>query len=254
MTVGVVARNTFRETTRDRMLIAVIAGGLALFAATQALSPLALGEESRLMVDLGLSGITVLGMMVVLLVGGSLVAKEIERKTVYNLLSRPITRHEYLIGKWAGLTGTLWVMCAALGLGLWGSLALRGLGSYGQAVVEAVYLCGLELSLMASTAVLFSALSTPVLSSLYTVGLFLIGQWSYDLRSYAHAMPPQSRWILESVASVVPNLPIFNMRSMASVVDPTTVVHLLTATAYCALYAGCALALATAAFESRDFK
>jgi ABC-type transport system involved in multi-copper enzyme maturation permease subunit len=236
------------------VLIAVIACGLALFLATWILAPLALGEENRIMVDLGLSGITLLGMLVVLLVGGSLVAKEIERKTVYNLLSRPITRHEYLIGKWLGLTGTLWVMCAALGVGLWISIALRGLGAYGPVLMQAVFLCGLELSLMASTAVLFSALSTPVLSALYTLGLFLVGQWSYDLRAYAHSMPAESRWILDTVSSVVPNLPIFNMRSLASVGDPTTLVHLATATAYALLYAGCALALATAAFESRDFK
>lgn len=254
MTIGVVARNTFRETARDRVLIGVITCGLALFAATQVLSPLALGEESRLMVDVGLSGITTLGMMVVLLVGGSLVAKEIERKTVYNLLSRPIARHEYLIGKWLGLTATLWVMCAALGIGLWASVALRGLGGYAPVLAQAVFLCGLELSLMASAAVLFSALSTPVLSALYTAGLFMVGQWSYDLRSYAHSLPAETRWVLESVASVVPNLPIFNMRSLASAGDPTSPLHLAAATAYAALYAGSALALATAAFESRDFK
>jgi ABC-type transport system involved in multi-copper enzyme maturation permease subunit len=254
MTAAIIAQNTFREATRDRVLAGVTAAGVALLALTQVASPLALGEGARLTVDLGLSSISMLGMLVVLMVGTSLVAKEIERRTIYNLLSRPIARSAYLVGKWAGLTAALWTVAAALGFSLWVVLAMRGHAGYALALAQATYLAALELALVTALAVLFSALSTPVLSALYTLGLVLAGQWSYDLRALADRFPPTLAAILRAAADLLPNLPVFNMRTLASAGETTSLAHLGLATAYAALYIGCALALATAAFESRDFK
>jgi Cu-processing system permease protein len=249
-----IARNTFREATRDRMLAGVVIAGLVLLIATQILSPLALGEGRRLTVDLGLSGISLLGLLIVLLVGTSLVAKEVERRTIYNLLSRPIRRSSYLLGKWIGLSATLWAVAALLGMALWGLLCLRGAAASGPAVGESVYLACLELTVVTALAVMFSALSTPVLSALYTLGFYVVGQWSYDLRAFATKFPRALGSLLEVLANLVPNLPLFNMRSLAANGDVTTPAHLLLATVYAAVYAGCVLALAAAAFESKDFK
>lgn len=254
MTVLLVGLNTFREATRDRVLAGVVAAGVALLALTQVASPLALGEGRRLTVDLGLSGVSVLGLLVVLLVGTSLVAREIERRTIYNLLSRPITRAAYLVGKWAGLSAALWAVALLLGLALLALLELRGFSGHGRAVTEAVYLAGLELTVVTSLAVLFSALSTPVLSALYTLALYAVGQWSYDLRGFAARFPEPLSTLLETVANLVPNLPLFNMRALAAAGSTTSAGHLGMATAYAAVYAGCVLALAAAAFERRDFK
>jgi ABC-type Na+ efflux pump permease subunit len=188
------------------------------------------------------------------MVGTSLVAKEIERRTIFNLLARPLPRRWYLIGKWAGLTATLWSVSALLGLGLCGLLAVKGLASHTPAVGEAVYLAGLELSVVTAIAVMCSALSTPVPSALYTLGFYVVGQWSYDLRQFAHDAPGALGPTLRLVADVVPNLPVFNMRSLAAAGVTTSLPHLALATAYAAFYVGCVLALAAAAFESRDFK
>jgi Cu-processing system permease protein len=249
-----IAFNTFRETARDRMLAGLVAAGVALLAATQVLSPLALGEGRRLTVDLGLTAISVLGVLLVLLVGTSLVAKEIERRTIYNLLSRPIGRPAYLVGKWLGLSATLAVVAVALGAALTGLMALRGDSGYATALGQAVYLAVLELAVVTSVAVMFSALSTPVLSALYTLGLVLVGQWSGDLRGFAARMPDTVRGVIEGIANVVPNLPLFNMRGLAADGDTTSLIHLAIATVYALFYCACVLSLATAAFESRDFK
>lgn len=250
----IVARNTFREVTRDRVVAGVVLAGLALLLATQVLSPLALGEGRRLSVDLGLSGISILGLFVVLMVGTSLVAKEVERRTIYNLLSRPITRAAYLVGKWAGLSAALWSVALVLGLALCGLLALRGAAGHGAAVLQGVYLAGLELMVVTSLAVLFSALSTPVLSALYTLGFYVAGQWSYDLRLFAAKFPPGLKALLDALAGLMPNLPLFNMRTLAAEGHTTTALHLALATLYAAVYAGCVLCLAAAAFERKDFK
>ena len=168
MNVLLIARNTYREATRDRLLAGVIGAGVLLLAVTQLLSPLAMGEGRRLTIDLGLSGISLLGLLVVLLVGTSLVAKELERRTIFNLLSRPISRPSYLVGKWVGLSATLWTVALAMGLALCALLAARGDGAFMPGVLQAMVLAGLELMVMTALAVMCSALSTPLLSATAT--------------------------------------------------------------------------------------
>ena len=254
MTTFLIARNTFREATRDRLLTGFFVAGLVLLLATQVATPLALGEGHRLTVDLGLSGASLLGVLTILLVGTSLVAKEIERRSINNLRSRPMDRPSYLIGKWAGLCAALWTVVVGIGLALWGLLALRGEGGHGLPVMQAVYFSALELAVITALAVLFSALSTPVLSALYTLGCFLVGQWSNDLRQFATRAPQGVRETLEVVANIVPNLPLFNTRTLAASGELASAAHVGIATAYAVFYIGCVLALASAAFESRDFK
>ena len=249
-----IAQNTFREATRDRVLLGMTVAGLVAMLATQVLSPLALGEGHRLTIDLGLSVISMLGLLAILMVGTSLVAKEIERRTIYNLLSRPLARPAYLVGKWAGLSAALAVVAFALGLALSGVLAFRGESRFALPVLQATYFATLELSVVTSLAVLFSALSTPVLSALYTLGFYCVGQWSYDLRAFAKQAPGALGTMLNVAADLAPNLPLFNMRTLASDGHTTSALHLALAAVYATLYCGCVLALAAAAFESRDFK
>ncbi len=254
MNVLLIAHNTFRETVRDRVLLGIVVCGLLVLALTRIAAPLAMGEDLRLTVDLGLSSITWLGMLVVLTVGSSLVAKEIDRKIIFNLLSRPLPRPFYLAGKWTGLTGTLVTFAAVLGAALAVEITVLGHAAMLPSLAQALYLVCLELAVVTSIAVMFSALSTPVLSALYTLGLFLAGQWCDDLRSYAVHAPGGLRAVLECVANLLPNLSLFNMRSLASMGELTTATHLGLATGYAAMYCGCVLLLGAAAFESRDFK
>jgi hypothetical protein len=121
-------------------------------------------------------------------------------------------------------------------------------------VLQGAYFAALELAVITAVAVLFSALSTPVLSSLYTLGLFLAGSWSYDLRNFAHTFPGTLRTMVDAIACAVPNLPLFNTRSLAAAGTLADPAHVGLATAYAALYVGCMLALGAAAFETRDFK
>lgn len=254
MNVLLIAHNTFRETVRDRILLGIVVCGLVVLALTRIAAPLAMGEDLRLTVDVGLSSITWLGMLIVLMVGASLVAKEIDRKVIFNLLSRPLPRPFYLAGKWTGLTGTLVTFALVLGAVLGLELAVLGHAAMLPSLAQALYLACLEIAVLTSVAVMFSALSTPVLSALYTLGLFLAGQWCDDLRHFALNAPGGLRTLLECAANLLPNLSMFNMRTLAATGELTTATHLGLATAYAALYCGCVLLLGAAAFESRDFK
>ncbi len=252
--VRAIALNTFREVIRDQALAGVLGFGFTLLLFTRLLSPLVLGEGLRLTVDLGLSSLSVFGMLVIVMVGTSLVAKEIDRRTIYNLLARPVPRPAYLLGKWCGLVAALWTVVWALGAGLLVLLALCGGGRQLLATSTGIYMAGLELSVMASLAVLFSALSTPVLSALYTLGFYCGGQWSYDLRAFAEHFPAGLASVTETVASLMPSLPLFNVRGHAVAGSLPSALHLGVATTYAALYVAGALGLAAVCFESRDFK
>src|SRR5262249_49146142 len=153
-----------------------------------------------------------------------------------------------------GLSAALAAVAAILGLALWALLAMLGYAAYAGAIAEAVYLATLELAVITSLAVMFSALSTPVLSALYTLGFFLAGQWCDDLRRFAVHCPDGLRELLQGAANVLPNLTLFNVRSLAASGELTTWSHLSLASVYAALYCACVLALAAAAFESRDFR
>jgi len=254
MIVVVLAQNTFREVVRDKVLLGTVAFGLALMLLTRLLSPLVLGEDLRLTVDLGLSSVTGFGMLIVVMVGASLVGKEIDRRTIYNLLSRPVARPLYLVGKWMGLCAALWVVALMLGAGLQAILLWIAGTSRLLPVLSGIYMAGLELMVMASLAVLFSALSTPVLSALYTVAFFCAGSWSYDLRLFAAKFPPVLASTIEVVAGILPNLPLFNVRTLAADGLSPPPFHFAFATLYALLYAGCVLSLAAIAFETREFK
>ena len=254
MSMLLIAHNTFRETVRDRILVGIVVCGLLVLGLTRVAAPLAMGEDLRLTVDLGLSAITWLGMLIVLMVGASLVAKEIDRKIIFNLLSRPLPRPLYLVGKWAGLTATLMSFALLMGAALAIEVTLLGHAALLPSLAQALYLLCLELAVVTSVAVMFSALSTPVLSALYTLGLFLAGQWCDDLRAFALQAPGSLRTPLEVAANLLPNLPLFNMRALVAAGELTTVVHLGLATSYAAMYCGCVLLLGAAAFESRDFR
>lgn len=251
---ALIAQNTFREAIRDRVFAGVVLMGLVLLGLTQLARPLAMGEGLRLTVDMGLSSISLLGLLVVLLVGTSLVGKEIERRTIFNMLSRPLPRPVYLVGKWAGLTLSLWAVAGSLGLALWLLLAVQGQAGYAASLAQAVTLAAFELAVITAIATLFSALSTPVLSALYTLGAVLAGQWCDDLRRFAANAPDVLRVTLETFANLVPNLSLFNMRTLAAEGAMTSPEHLGLAALYAALYSGCVLALGAAAFESRDFR
>jgi Cu-processing system permease protein len=117
-----------------------------------------------------------------------------------------------------------------------------------------VYLAGLELTVLTAVAVMFSALSSPVIASLFTLGAFVLGQWSYDLRTFAAHFPSGLGAICTAAANLVPNLPLFNMRTLAAAGSVTSPVHLGIATLYALAYCVGALALGAVAFEARDLK
>jgi len=249
-----VARGTFREAVRDRVLFLVVGFGVAALVMSRVLAPIALGEGDRVTIDLGLSTLGLLGIVIVALVGTGLVHKELERRTIHVVLSRPVSRASYLVGKWLGLSGTMAVAVAAMGVILLAvAVWMRGPQAIGP-VTQAVFLLTLSNMVLAALAVLFSSLSTPVLSVVYTLGLYATGFWTNDMRDFAAVMPGALGSLVRGVSFVMPNLELFNLRPQVAHMESAPTIQLVLALGYALAYAAAVLALAVVAFERRELK
>ena len=181
--VRAIALNTFRESIRDRVLYNLILFVLILVTASVFVSDLSLDMESQFTAALGLSAMLVFGALIAIFIGVGLVYKEIDKRTIYSLLSKPVHRHEFIIGKYAGLGLTLLVNTAVMVLAT--ELALlyvnRRFVPLQMAVLAASFLVFLELALVVAVALMFSSFTTPMLAALFSFAVYVIGQFSKDL-------------------------------------------------------------------------
>jgi ABC-type transport system involved in multi-copper enzyme maturation permease subunit len=215
--ITAIALNAFREAVRDRVLYNLVLFVLLLTAAAIFIGELSGGQERKVIVDLGLSAMLLFGVFIAIFVGVGLVYKEIERRTIYAIFSKPVGRGEFLVGKYLGLCLTLLVNVVVMALGV--SLALlyvsKGWDPLITTIWPAVLLIYLELMILTSVALLFSSFSSPSLSALLTFFVFIIGHFSSDLKGLANSMgarPHAGIWWSLLLASQSCELQFYNPR------------------------------------------
>lgn len=257
-----IARNTFRENIRDKILYNLILFALIIILSSLALGQLALGNEQKVLLDLGLFSISVIGMLISIFIGIGLVYKELEKRTVYALIAKPVHRYELILGKYLGLLFTLLVNLAIMTVGL--ELALLyagriGLGGYLR-LLPAVYLVFLSLALVTALALLFSTFSTPALSALFSFFLWIAGHFGKDLQSFGEITKSASaKWICNILYYVIPNFSNFSVDSRNIIQDaayyqPMNPYSIAGVTLYCILYCAVIISISAAIFMRRDFK
>ncbi len=258
-----IASNTFRETVRDKILYNLILFALIMILSSILLGQLTLGNEEKIILDLGLSSISIFGMLIAIFIGIGLVHKELEKRTVYALLAKPVHRYELILGKYLGLLFTLLVNVSVMTAGL--ELALLytgkiGLGGYLR-VLPAVFLIFLSLALTTALALLFSTFSTPALSALFTFFLWIIGHFGKDLQQFGSlAKSTLASWLCRVLSYVLPNLQNFSLidsRGILGSAGSTIAINapaIAGSTAYAILYCAAVLSLSVVVFMRRDFK
>lgn len=255
--IAVIALNTFRESVRDRVLYNLILFVLLLVCASVFISDLSINQETKFIATLGLSSMLVFGAMIAIFIGVGLVYKEIDKRTIYNLLSKPVHRHEFIIGKYFGLCMTLLVNSAVMMLGT--ELALvyvnQGLVPLQMSVLSAAYLIYLELALLVAVALMFSSFSTPMLAALYTFAVYVIGHFSADLKLAAElSQSALARAILAVLYYIIPNLSNFGFITEASHGQVVPLRMAVSATVYAIVYISILLSASVLIFQRRNFK
>jgi Cu-processing system permease protein len=255
--VWTVATNTFREAVRDRVLYNLVFFALLMMGAAILVGQISIDIEQSVIVSLGLTAISVIGIFIAVFVGVGLVSKEMEKRTLYALLAKPVQRWEFLLGKYAGLVMTLTVNTAAMAVGLYLALwaVKHPLVKSDWYVLVAVYLILLKLALIVALAMLFSCFTTPFLAILFTVGLYIAGVFAEDLRTVqAIDLAPAILKSIRGLSYLIPNFENFNV--MGRVAHGGAVAGSLVwqCTAYAVLYAAIVLAVAAQVFSRRNLK
>lgn len=248
-----IAFNTFRESVRDRVLVALIVIALLVMAGAKVLPPVALGEAEKIIKDLGLSAITLFCVLIAILVGGRIVYREVEKRTIYLLLARPVRRYEFIIGKYCGMMLVLVVSLGLLTAGFYLVLLLTGIRPELR-LLWAVVMTGFELAVLTAIAVLFSTFVTPIASAVFTFVLYFIGHSTHLLRQLAAISPvPVVKFIGMFLYYVLPNLNNFNIRGDVVHNAPLNPLALLLSAAYALVYTFTLLLIAVLVFNRRDF-
>jgi len=259
----VIARNTFRENIRDKVLYNLILFALVMILSSIIFGQLSLGNEVKIILDLGLASISIFGMLIAVFLGIGLVYKELDKRTIYALLAKPVHRYEFIIGKYLGLLYTLLVNVAIMTAGLELALFYHGETGWGgfMRLLPAVFLIFLSLALITALALLFSTFSTPALSALFTFFLWVIGHFSRDLLQFGEISKAVSvKWICSIAYYAIPNLSNFKIMDSRNIIQGSTFYQpmdpsvIWSASLYCVLYCAIILSLSVVIFLRRDFK
>jgi len=266
-TIRLIAFAVFRESVRDRVPLTIVGFGVLLVFASIVISQMTAGQDLKIIKDLGLSALSILGVLIAVFIGIGLVAKEIEKRSIYSLLSKPVTREELVLGKYAGLVLTLAVnlsaMVVSFYLVLWYAKVSMPLADQRALVTSAtdprlliaVLLIFGELMLVTAVALFFSTFAEPLTAILLTLGLWIAGHFNADLRHFEEVVDsPAAAWIARAAYYVLPNLAPFNVKAEVVHGVPVSASHIGLTLAYAAVYVAILLIAAIAIFRRRDFK
>ncbi|MBI3829215.1 MAG: ABC transporter permease [Planctomycetes bacterium] len=261
MSVLIIALNTFREAVRDKILYVLTLFALLLILVSRGVGWVSYGGELKITTDMGLLAIWLFGAFVAIFIGTGMIYKEIDKRTLYTILSKPIDRWQFVLGKYAGLLLTIYVNLALLSLILFGYLWLMG-APIGIAILQAVALTFCEMMVVTAIAIFFSSASTPVLSAIFTTTLFAMGQltkWMVDLGAIVRNASPWVGKVMYAFYLLMPNLHNFNVRQEAvnaagtagALAIPAS--QMLNAMVYGAAYTAALLLAAMLLFRRRNF-
>jgi ABC-type transport system involved in multi-copper enzyme maturation permease subunit len=251
-----IAANTFREAVRDRVLYNLIAFAVLMSGAAILVGQISIDIERLVVVNLGLTAVSLFGVVIAIFIGIGLVSKEIEKRTLYTILSRPVQRWEFIIGKFFGLAGTLVVNTFFMAIGVFGALLYvsHHFQKVDGWVLVALYFIVLQFVIITALALLFSSFSSPLLSAVFAFSLFVVGSFAEDLRGFAGMTQGITRWLATGAAYLVPNLSALNVISSVAHEQPVSGHLILYNTAYALVYATMALCGAVLVFERRNLK
>ncbi|MBI2895909.1 MAG: ABC transporter permease subunit [Deltaproteobacteria bacterium] len=249
-----IALNTFREAVRDRILYGILFFAIAFLLFILVLGELSLNKEERVLLDVGIAGISLFAVVIAVFLGVSLLFKEIEKKTLYTVLSKPVRRFEFMLGKFLGLVGTLGVQVLLMGIVLGALLVLKDVPVRAQ-LGWSLTLVFLEVTLVSSVALFFSSFSTPFVSGVLTLGVFVTGRLLDALGELGHRGSAELRTVIDGIVAVAPNFYLYSPGYHTLAVSEPGMepfAYVAKVAVYTLVYAAILLGLASAIFARRD--
>lgn len=253
MRVLSIALNTFRENLREKLLYNLLIFALLMIGSSVLLTRLTVGEWDRLIIDLGLSSMNIFGVLIAIFVGISLVNKEIEKRTIYTIVSKPVPRYEFLLGKYLGLVITLFINTMVMAVGLLAVMMYLN-APITVLLFEALGLIFMEFLVVTAVALLFSTFTSATLSAIFTLAIYVVGHLSSDLKLFGEKMGEVGKAVLNSIYYVMPNLERFNLKGQVIHHVDVSASQLVLTAAYGVSYVALLLLIASVIFQRRDFQ
>jgi Cu-processing system permease protein len=254
MRLWAVASNTFKETIRNRVLVNILLFAIALILLSLVVGEWSLGNQAKVIKDFGLAAMSLFGLLIAVFIGIRLMVQEMEQRTVYLILSKPIRRWEFVLGKYLGLSCTLALNVLLMSLTLWAVVLVQE-GRIDFGLAPAILLIYMEIGLIVAFALLFSTITSPTLSALFTLIIFAVGHTAAFLRDFILLYPDKPfLWLFKGIYMVMPNLENLNLK-MAAVENLATPPHaVLFGFLYGLGYTVFVLILTILVFEKKDLK
>ncbi|MEZ4399993.1 MAG: ABC transporter permease subunit [Kofleriaceae bacterium] len=258
--IWAVALNTFREAARSKVLYGLVGLVFVINLLAVVVGEMSLTQQARVARDFGLAGISIAGALTAIYLGVALLYGEIQRRTIYAIISKPIGRWEFVVGKYLGMALVLTLAVVLFALAMVLLLRFQDVPLTG-AVIRAVVLAWFEVLTVAAVAVFFSSFSSPFLSGIFALALWIIGRLTPDLRAaVASTHTPWIKYAAKGALAIVPDLHLYALSGRA--IDGTHVSvngtfvgwgYVATGALHGALWIGALLVLACAVFRKRDF-
>jgi ABC-type transport system involved in multi-copper enzyme maturation permease subunit len=252
--IGYVALNTYRETVRDKVLYNLVLFALLMISSSYVLGKISVYHEAKITKDLGLASISIFGMVIAIFIGISLVSKEIDKRTLYGVLPKPMSRVQFLLGKYFGLLMTLLVNVAIMTAGFILLLFIMD-QPFEPALLKAIYLIYMKLAVLVGVAILFSTFTSSILAILFTGFIYVAGYFSAGLKNFENVVDstflPQ---VTRALYYLLPNFKNFDVKAAAVAGDPIAFSQLGWATLYALFYITLLLVVAALIFQRRDLK
>lgn len=209
------AVNVLREAIRDRMLHFLAGFGILLMLSSIVLGQMAVGGQERVVQNLGFWILGIWGLMAVIYLGSGIIKREIKQKTIYLVLSRPMNRVIFVLGKYVGILFVLLSLFLMLSVALLLLLRFHGIPIQFQHLIAFAFILG-EWFLLGGLSLFFASFTSPVLHNFFLVGVTFLGHWSNDLRLFAENAESLflSRFLM-GIYFVLPNLEALNFREYA---------------------------------------
>ena len=249
-----IASNTVREAVRDKLMYAIFAVSVLMTFASVVISTLSYVEGTRIMQDLALTTMRLFCVATAILIGINLLHREVDRRTIYTILSKPISRSEFLLGKYAGLVVTTWLMLVCMG-GVFGLVSFAAGAPIHGGHLAATAMLGVEMVVVVGVAILFSSFTTPMLAALFTSGIYVVGHLTQNLYHLSLASDDEGvRQMGIWLYKLLPDLELYNLSVEAVHGLPIPAADIWLPVAYALGYAGVLLFGASWLFERRDMR
>ena len=255
--VFAIAGITVREALRQKLAVNLLVFALALVVASFTISTLTFGEQYRIIVDVGLSAMELFGTLIAAFLGAGLIARDVERRTVYPIIAKPVSRAAYVVGRYLGLVATTSLNLLVMAVVFTSVLAfyLRGVGFLHDSPYLAVLASlAVRFAVVGAIAAFFSCFTTATLSAIFTLSLVVAGLLSSDLVRYWAQQGPVARAVGRAAFVLVPNMEVLNLKEAMVYKDALPLSFAMTGLGYGLLYAAAVVAFATAIFSRRDLR